>query len=196
MVQMKVILVIVVILSGSFAGAQQLRPGGLDRFRNEITLEKAAQSVARYLMILNKRDPGRGRYVGQIRGYDTVGRFWSIYDNPITFRIGIDTVTGQMVSYYNSSRAMNQFRQRGRTGRNRFSEAHAARSYLRYVARKLGVPEAAELRDFVLKADGQVRDANSTGYIGACFYEHGNQVATLSCDVQDGTVLSFTRRLR
>jgi hypothetical protein len=99
-----------------------------------------------------------------------------------------------VMSYYNNARRRKQYRKEGRTGQQYFLSEAQAKAHIRRLADLLEVPSSTVLTGFVWKKDGQVKDANSAGSVGAVFKDSaGRVVATLSCDPQDGALVEFSR---
>jgi hypothetical protein len=106
----------------------------------------------------------------------------------------LDAQSGQLFLYSFEGRSQDQLHNRGRTGTQRFSSAAEAKAHLRAIATALGVPASATLANFVWKTDGQVRDQNTAGEVGAVFKDAtGKVVAALHCDPQDGALVEFSR---
>ena len=120
-------------------------------------------------------------------------RDWDVDTNGHEHWIKLDEV-GNVVMYAFQARRTEQYRGRGRTGKQFFRNAAQAKSHLRALATKLGVPTNTVLKSFSWKKDGEVADANSAGAVGGSFVDpKGRLVAAMSCDPQDGELVYFTR---
>lgn len=149
-----------------------------------------AQGVIRALTGAN----GDMRGAGVILDQDPRGRrFWEVTTKGL-LRLNIESKSGALLMYANLARSQDQFKGRGRTGRQRFATEAAWRGYLMAMLRRLGLPATLRIARFAWKRDGQVRDANSAGYVGAAFAgRDGREVAIVNCDPQDGTLMYFGR---
>jgi uncharacterized SAM-binding protein YcdF (DUF218 family) len=122
------------------------------------------------------------------------GKKWTIA-GPKGHQVDVDASHGRVTMYYNFGRSDDQYRRRGRTGKQRFTNEADAKQYVRNLATKLGIPTDTVMTNFSWKKDGQVKDANSAGSFGAVFVDaQGNLRGTVSCDPQDGVLVVFTRR--
>lgn len=108
----------------------------------------------------------------------------------------IDAVTGQVKSLINLKRREDQYKRRGRTGAQFFSSEQAARSHLRQIATKCGVPGADTFSSLVWKRDGEVQDGNSAGAIWANYRIPGRESFQVEVDPQDGTFISFRHAIK
>jgi hypothetical protein len=111
-----------------------------------------------------------------------------------SYTIMVDAVDGSFRGFTNGVRRWQQYKNKGRTGKEAFTTEVAWRNHLQTLGRHLGVPETATLGSITWKRDGQVKDANSAGYVGGTFRDHsGKAIAIINCDPQDGVLVMFTR---
>lgn len=103
----------------------------------------------------------------------------------------VDAISGRIKSLLNRKRHNDQYKNRGRTGGQKFPSEQAAKNHLRTVATKLGVPASASLTHFGWKKDGEVRDANSSGAVYANYRIPGREVFIVEVDPQDGVFIFF-----
>lgn len=103
----------------------------------------------------------------------------------------MDAKSGVVRLLFNTRRSDEQYRRLGRTGRALYRDAAAWKAHLRRWANRLGVPVGAGFVNFVRKGDGQVRDANSAGYVAATFGLGDGRRWIVNCDPQDGALMMF-----
>jgi hypothetical protein len=121
-------------------------------------------------------------------------RRWDVLTEGKAHLARFDAISGELMSYYFQTRRYDQLKNRGRTGLQYFPNETAAKARIRAIATSLGVPASATMAGFEWKRDGQVKDQNSAGSVGAVFKDNqGRVIATVSCDPQDGVLVCFTR---
>ena len=120
-------------------------------------------------------------------------RDWDVDTSGHDHWVKLDEV-GNVVMYAFQGRMQEQYRGKGRTGKQFFRNAAQAKAHVRALATKLGVPTNTVLKSFSWKKDGEAADANSAGAVGGSFVDpKGRLVAAMSCDPQDGELVYFTR---
>ena len=120
-------------------------------------------------------------------------RDWLVYTGGHEHWIGLDAV-GNVNFYAFQARRQDQFRNKGRTGKQFCQNAAQAKAHLYAVATKLGIPFGSVLKSFSWARDGEVADANSAGSFGGSFVDsHGKMLAAMSCDPQDGQLVFYVR---
>lgn len=101
---------------------------------------------------------------------------------------------GRIIMYRNLDRVESNFRRK--TLRNsKFKNSSDAKAHLIRLAKKIGVPDDAKLESFEFKQDGQVKDADSSGYFAGRYGKDG-YVAIVNCDIYDGALILFIEHVK
>lgn len=178
----------------SCLSAQTYIPGRYKPTSGDMSM-KAAVGKANSFLSLVGISPGTAteQKVRFTKRHGFPGRFqWEV--TTLTYWVYLDSKSGLITSYVNAKRQDDRYRGKNRTGTRFVGSEQAAKSYLRTVATKLGVPRDSVIANFAIKRDGEGQDSRPMGRFGGVFKTAGGDIiATLSCDLQDGLILVYTR---
>ena len=188
---------VVLIAAGSSVAlfaAQVVQSNSSARREGELTAQEASIAASAALARVGVDIGDRTRMLVQLRDFVRGHRKWECWSDPYTYLCKVDAASGELMSYYNEARRHEQYRGLGRTGRQYFQSEAQAKNRIRTLANLLGVSASTTLTGFAWQRDGEVRDQNSAGSVGAVFKNsEGQVVATISLDPQDGVLVTFSR---
>jgi len=120
-----------------------------------------------------------------------MGRFWTV--SVSGYDVSISSSNGRLWSIYNRARMWDQYKRKGRTGKVRYKTKDQWLAHLRVFANRMGVPKTAKPGKLEWAGEGEVKDANPSGYVACKFLDSaGKPIAIVNCDPQDGELMMFT----
>jgi hypothetical protein len=177
------------------AASQTVLQGRIQPQAGDMSLHSAAVRAKNFLSLLNISAGDVSQYKGMLTkqyGARSGRRKWLIYTD--STRISVDSQSGLVTLYVNATRQDDRYRGKGRTGAKFTTSESVAKSHLRTIATRLGVPTSTQMTGYDMKGDGVGNDSNPMGRFGCVFKNSaGEVVATLACDLQDGVVLEYSR---
>ncbi|HJP82144.1 MAG TPA: hypothetical protein VJ835_01450 [Fimbriimonadaceae bacterium] len=192
--KLKITYTLLILICAVLGYSQTLIPGKTIRTSADISLTSAANKARDFLVLLDMTPGIVDSYKGQLgKRYGFPGRrLWNI-TTPSAW-VHLDSQSGIITSFVDHKRLDDRYRGRNRTGKKFTTVEATAKAHLRAIATKLGVSANTQLTGYKMVGDGIGQDSNPMGYFGCVFKNSaGEVVATLSCDIQDGALLEYSR---
>ena len=172
------------------ATAQTILPNSLPIAANEPSAEQAFAAALPSLRVLTNLSFQANSAKMAIREAQNKRRYWSIRVS--TYEIQLYCNNQKVRMFTNLGRLDEHYRNQNRTGIRKFASEQTMRTHLRKIATDLGIPTSTTIKRVTIRDDKDAVDSTTKGVFGAHFYNsNGKIVATLNCDIQDGTVLHF-----
>jgi len=176
------------------SSAQVIAPASAPLRPGDVSFQQIANSCEKLIVKLGLKRFSPSRLKMDLKEFSSLPRYWDCTTSPYDYSFKVSPETGAVMSFYYMSRRQDQYKRKNRTRKQFFNSQPQAKAHLSRLARVLGVPGSARMDRFEWKKDGQVKDANTAGYVGARFVDaNGKLLATLTCDPQDGVLVTFSR---
>lgn len=120
-------------------------------------------------------------------------RWWTCQPGDRSFLVLLSPTSLKLLALENQKKIGEQLKFQNRTGRPFYSDLKQAKDKILSYGLKLGMPKGTYVSKLKVVRDGEREGSNKGGYLSAELRDAtGKKVAGLSCDIQDGVLISFS----